>query len=119
MEFNKTTGKRKGNKPSITFRTLPDTGNGRRYQGAINKNGFELMLKTFPKLCGLEVVFSDKHSIIGFKALPGKNLRPWFGATELFESLKLVTYKRYKLTECPDTPGLLIIDSNEFKDGTV
>ncbi len=117
MEFNKTTGTRKGNKPSITFRSLPDTGNELRYHGAINKNAFDLMRETFPKSSGLEVVFSDQHSIIGFKSVPDKELKKYFGATELFESLKLVTYKRYKLTECPDTKGLLIIDSNEFKDG--
>lgn len=114
MEFNKTTGTIKGRKPNIIFRKLPDTGNEPRYQGNINKSAMVLIRKVFDSTEGLEIVFSDKHSFIGFKPTRSKKLKTWFGATELFRELNLETGKRYELTECADVKRLLTINSDEF-----
>lgn len=116
MEFNKTTGTIKGRKPNIVFRKLPDTGNEPRYQGNINKSAMVLIRKAFDSTEGLEVVFSDKHSFIGFKPTRSKKLKTWFGATELFRELKLIVGQRYELTECKGVKRLLVIDSNEFNN---
>lgn len=99
LKFNKVlTSQRQGNEPSVIFRKLADTGNNNRYQGSINNSGASMIKELMPLCNSLQVVFSDKHSAIGFKPLNDKTGCKWvFGATQLFKSINLVTGKKYKL----------------------
>ena len=119
LTFNKQlSSKRQGNAPSVIFRKLPETGNNDRYQGQVNTLGVNLIKSLAPNYEGLKIVFSDSHSIIGFKPVEDKCVKSVFGATELFRGLNLVVGKKYKLTkvEEPNDAGVLVtIDSDEFK----
>ena len=112
LEFNKElTNLRQGNEPSVIFRKLPETGNNDRYQGSINKKGVDLIESLCPDYNGLQIVFSDSHSIIGFIPLKGKGIKSKFGATQLLKNLNLVVGKKYNLIINTD---YTTIDANEY-----
>ena len=112
MIFNKeVTKKRQGKKAGVIFRGMPDTGNEARYQGNINKNGQILIESLGLNHKGMSVVFSDEHSIIGFKPLTkSKGVKFAFSATQLFKNLNLIVGKSYNLEIIGD---YATIDSDE------
>ena len=116
MEFNKqVVGMQAKTTPSITFRLLEKTGANDRYQGEFNRAGKRLINSTIEKKGGLQILFSDQHSTIGFNRSVKEGTKLVFGATELFNSLNLVIGKRYKLTvtDTSDHGTLLTIDADE------
>ena len=112
MEFNKTlSSKQCGKNPTVIFRKL--TGDRDRYQGSINTSGIKLIEDLKGTFAGLQIVFSDLHSFIGFKPMyQQKATTKCFGATELFSNLPLVVGKHYTLKL---SDGIAAIDSAEFK----
>ena len=113
LTFNKSlTNQRASNNPSVSFRKLAETGNSDRYQGSLNTSAYRLLKEMNPLYTSIDIVFSDDHSIIGFKPLDDDSgYKPTFGATQLFKNLNLAVGKKYTLKIQGD---YAVIDSEEF-----
>lgn len=113
MNFNKSVSK-KGSQtaPTVVFRELKRLSSNRRFQGNISAGGMELICSVVGSIKGIEILYSDEHSFIGFRhCIDNRKYKNVFGATELFSSLSIEVGKHYELKVID---GVAVIDTNEF-----